>query len=188
LHPTFIVNDPRLSAKDRAFWRTASCRGMLVAGAGNTLCELRCPKAVVLQPGDSPQDWGEEAMFLMLPHSESAPLSNQVLANIAAEFQPQLEMFRLNLLTGRDQFASTSHPLSRFELARNLGACIPQEPGIVEVLAPLFKSHQQDILAQRSRDPTVAIVEVIWVPAHQPGKMSYGRNHRAGQCALGFLW
>jgi hypothetical protein len=172
LHPTLIVSDPNLSAKAVAFWRAASCSGTFVAGAGSTLCELSCPKAVVLQPGDSPQAWGEEAMFLTLPHFESARLSNQVLANIAAEFQPQLEMFRLRVMTEIEPFASPSHPLSKFELARDLGACIPEDPGIIQILTPLLESHEQDILALRSRDPRVAILEAVWAPSHEQNEMS----------------
>jgi hypothetical protein len=125
-----------------------------------------------LQPEDSPDAWGEEAMHLVLPPTERPPLSDHLLKTIAAEFQPQLEMFRLRLLTGIDQFASTSHPLAKFELARNLGACIPEDSGIVRILTPLLESHQEDLLTWRSRDPKVAIVEGVWVPAHKPGKMS----------------
>jgi hypothetical protein len=172
LRPTLMVNDPKLSARACAAWSAANCQSLFVAGSGSTVCSLSCPKAVVLQPGDSPQAWGEEAMFLMLPHSEFAPVSNRMLADITAEFQPKFEMWRLRLLSGKDQFVSTSHPLARFGLARTLGACIPEDPRIVEVLTPLLESHQQDLLAQRSRDPKVGIVEAIWVPAHRPGKMS----------------
>jgi hypothetical protein len=172
LYPTFMINDPKLSGKACAFWRAASCRGMFVAGAGSTVCELGCSKAVLLQPEDSPDAWGEEAMHLVLPHAEFPPLSAPLLANIAAQLQPQLEMFRLRLLRGMDQFVSNSHPLSKFELARNLGACIPEDAEIVRILTPLFESHQQDLLLGRARDPRVAIVEAVWIPSHKPGKMS----------------
>lgn len=105
LRPTLMVNDPKLPARACAAWSAANCQSLFVAGSGSTVCSLSCPKVVVLQPGDSPQVWGEEAMFLMLPHSESAPLSNRMLADITAEFQPKFEMWRLRLLSGKDQFA-----------------------------------------------------------------------------------
>jgi hypothetical protein len=171
LHPTLMVNDPRLSGKGCAFWRAASCRGVFVAGTGTTVCELSCSKAVVMQPEDSPDAWGEEAIYLVLPHSEFPSLSGSQLANIAAEVQPQLEMFRLRVLTGMDPFVSESPKLSKFTLARNLGACIPGDSGIVGLLEPLLESHQEDLLAGRARDPKVAIVEAVWIPAHQPGKL-----------------
>jgi hypothetical protein len=174
LNPTLLINDPRLSAKACASWQAANCHGLYVAGAGSTVRSLCCSKAVVLQPGDSPQVWGEEAMFLMLPPTDSAPLTSQMLTNIAAEFQPQLEMFRLRRLSGADQFVSTRHPLSRFELVRNLGACVPEDPEIVRILTPLLESHQQDVLAQRSCDPRVAILEAIWIPSHDQDEITVG--------------
>jgi hypothetical protein len=134
LRPTLMVDDPKLSATARAFWHSASRNGMFVAGAANTVRELGCAKAVLLRPEDPPDAWGEEAMHLMLPQAELPTLSNDSLKNIAAEFQPQLETFRLRLLSGVDPFVSPTHPLSSFDLARNLGACIPEDPEIVRIL------------------------------------------------------
>jgi hypothetical protein len=111
-------------------------------------------------------------MFLPLPYAELPSPSHQTLTGIAAEFQPQLEMFRLRLLSGMDQFVSTSHPLAKFELARNLGACIPEDPGIVQVLTPLLESQQQDVLAHSSRDSRVAILEAVWTPSHEQDDLS----------------
>jgi len=174
LHPTLLVNDPNLSAKARAFWRAASCPEMFVPGTGGTVEELGCAKAVLLRPEDPPDAWGEEAMHLVLPHAELPTLSKPFLASIAAEFQPQLEMFRLHLLSGSDSFVSPTHPLARFDLARNLGACMPEDPAIVQILTPLLESHQQGISAHRSCDPRVAILEVIWGPSHDQDEMSVG--------------
>jgi hypothetical protein len=174
LNPTLLINDPRLSAKTCASWQAANCHGLYVPGAGSTVRSLCCSKAVVLQLGDSPQVWGDEAMFLMFPPADSAALSSRMLANIAAEFQPQLEMFRLRHLSGADQFVSTTHPLSRFELVRNLGACVPEDPEIVRILTPLLESHQQDLLAERSCDPRVAILEAIWAPSHDQDEITVG--------------
>jgi hypothetical protein len=64
LTPTLLINDPKLSAKACASWQAANCHGLYVAGPGTTVNSLCCSKAVVLQPGDSPQVWSEEAMFL----------------------------------------------------------------------------------------------------------------------------
>ena len=174
LHPTLMVDDPRLSCKARAFWVSASHQGMFVAGAGDTVRELACSKVVLVRPEDPQDAWGEDAMRLVLPHAELPTLSNDLLTRIAAEFQPLLEMFRLRHLSRVDPFVSATHPLARFELARNLGACIPEDPGIIQLLTPLFESHQQDISAQRSRDPRVAILEAIWSPSHDQEEMTVG--------------
>ena len=174
LRPTLLVNDPVLSESevDCAFWRTAGCDGMFVAGTENTVCSLRCAKAVVLRGDESPAMWGSEAMFVILPHSELPSLSDQLLADIAAEFQPQLEMFRLRLLSGADPFVSKSHPLSKFELVRNLGACIPEDAEIVRVLTSLLQLHQEQLLARRSCDPWVASLQAVWTPSHKQKEMA----------------
>ena len=172
LRPTLIIEDPQISAKSRTFWRAANSPGTFVGGTGGTLCQLSCPKIVLVRPEDSPDCWGEEALQLMLPQSELPDLSNQTLTAIADEFQPQLEMFRLRLLSGTHQFSSTSHPLAKFALARNLGVCVPEDPAVVAMLTPLFESRQEGILAQRSCDPRVATLEAIWTPSHQQDQMS----------------
>jgi hypothetical protein len=172
LHPTLLVDDPKLSPKSCAFWRAASLPGVVVSATRSRVCELACLKAVRLQPTDSLDAWGEDAMHLVLPPTEFPPLSDRLLASIAAEFQPKLEMYRLRRLNGNEKFARPSSGLSKVELARNLFACIPDDAGIVRILTPLLESHQQEILARRSRNPQVAIVKAVWVPAHAPGKMS----------------
>ena len=174
LNPTLLINDPMLSAQACASWQAANCHGLYVAGNGRTVSSLCCSKAVALQPEDFPQIWLEQAMFLMAPPTDSAPLDNRALAKIADEFQPRLEMFRLHRLSGVDQFVSTTHPLAKFELVRNLGACVPKDPEIVRILTPLLESHQQDLLAQQSRNPSVAILEAIWTPSHDQNEMTVG--------------
>ena len=91
LRPILVVNDRKLSTKASA----ANYRGMFVSGARGTVSQLACSKAVLLQPQDSREAWGEEAMHLVLPPVESPPLCDKLLSDIAAEFQPQLELFRL---------------------------------------------------------------------------------------------
>lgn len=172
LHPTLLVADPRLSPKACSFWRVANLPGMVVPATGGAVCELACSKAVALQPQDPPDVWGEEAMHLVLPPTEFPPLSNGLLADIADEFQPQLELWRLRRLIGAEKFAPPSPQLPDCELARSLCRCIPEDAGIIRTLTPLLESHRQEVLAQRARDPQAAIVKAIWDPAHRPGKMS----------------
>jgi hypothetical protein len=172
LRPTLVVNDPMLKGKS-AFWRAASCPGVFVAGTGSTLSALDCPKVVVLQPDQSPLMWGPEAMFLPLPPTDVLPLSDPQLAGIAAELQPQLEMFRLRLLGGEPVVAK-SHPLARFELVRNLAPCIPADAEIVRVLTPLLESLQQGLVEWGPHDPRVASLQAVWTPSHNQKEMSVG--------------
>jgi hypothetical protein len=165
--PTLIVNDPLLEEETCDVWRAASCRGVFVAGERSTVFSIRCPKAVVLQADKAPGLWGPEAMHLILPHAELPPLDDRRLAEVAAEFQPQLEMFRLRVLSGAEPFLVKSHPLGRFELVRHLGACIPEAPEIVGMLTPLVESHQEMLAGWGSRDPQVASLRAVWDPLHK---------------------
>ena len=171
LRPTPIVNDPLL--KKSVFWRAASCPGVFVAGTGSTLSAFDCTKVVVLQPDQSPLMWGPEAMFLPLPPTDVLPLSDPQLAGIAAEFQPQLEMFRLRLLGGEPVVAKL-HPLARFELVRNLAPCIPADAEIVRVLTPLLESLQQGLVEWGPHDPRVASLQAVWTPSHLQKEMTVG--------------
>jgi hypothetical protein len=173
LRPTLIVNDPLLKGKSD-FWRAASCHGVYVAGSGSTLSGLDCAKVVVLQPAQSPLMWGPEAMFLPLPPADVLPLSDPQLAAIAAELQPQLEMFRLRLLSGVEPVVARSHPLARFELVRNLAPCIPADAEIVRALAPLLESLQQGLVEWGPHDPLVASLQAVWNPSHNQKQMSVG--------------
>jgi hypothetical protein len=174
LQPTLLANHGRLSEKDCALWRAANCRSLFVARTGSTVCSLGCAKAVVMQPDDSLDMWGPEAMLLELPLAETTPLSDQLLANIASAIQPQLELFRLRLLSGPGLFAPGTHPLSRFALARNLAVCIPEDEGIVRSLTPLLETHERMLLAERLRDPRVAILQAVWAPSHKQKEMPVG--------------
>jgi hypothetical protein len=44
----------------------------------------------------------------------------------------------------------------------------------VRILTPLLEPHQQDVLAQRSCDPRVAILEAIWTPSHDQDEIAVG--------------
>ncbi len=166
LRPTPIVNDPMLKEKS-AFWRAASSHGVFVPGIGSTLTALDCPKVVVLQPIQSPLMWGPEAMYLPLPPTDVPPLSDRLVAEIAEEFQPRLEMFRLRMLSGAEPSVSTPHPLARFELVRNLLPCIPADEEIVRVLTPLLELLQQGLVEWGPHDPRVAILQAVWAPSHE---------------------
>jgi len=174
MQPTLLVNDASLEEETCDLWRAASCRGLFVAGDKSTLRSLRCTKAVILQP-DKPLDmWGPESMPLVLPHAEFPPLSDSELADLAAEFQPKLQMFRLRLLSAAERFVATSHPLARFELVRHLGLCIPEDGEIARVLTPLLELHQQELTGWGTRDPGVASLKSVWTPSHQQKEMSVG--------------
>ncbi len=89
-----------------------------------------------------------------------------------AEFQPQLQAYRLDWLHHRAEHIAKSYGSSDSALARRLYACVQGEPGIVQMLKPMLESHEAQLMAQRSRDPRVAILEAIWSRSHAEAEMT----------------
>jgi len=176
LRPTLLVNDPKLSARSCASWQAANDHDVYVAARRGALCNLASAKAVFCGPGDAADSWGDDAMRLQLPPvvDEFPLLSYQAQAQISAEFQPQLERYRLVHLGPMPQSGSAPCPaeFANFELARNLFACLPDVPALTQKVAPLLECQQQELAARRSLDPRVAIVEVLWKPAHEAREIS----------------
>jgi hypothetical protein len=173
LRPTLLLNDPRLTVKVLASWRASNYHGVYATGSGGVLRDLACSKAVFSEMGDA-EGWGDEAMRLtLLPTArEFPPLTHQDQVQIAAEFQPQLLMYRLRHLRPVPQSGSRRPSSAGFELSQRLLVCVQEEPEIVQTVAPLLESHEQELLRRRSLDPHVAIVEALWGPAHGVRKLS----------------
>lgn len=172
LHPTPLITDQTLSVRNLAFWRACNSRGAYVPGTrGSTICNLACSRAVLLRPDGSPDDWGDTVMHGFLPGGEFPPVSESQVKDIAQEFQPRFERYRLLALTRGNELFSQSTLSADSDLARTLFACVRPRPEVVQLVAPLLQSHEQEREARRLRDPRVAVVEALWAPAHGPGKM-----------------
>jgi hypothetical protein len=172
LRPTLLITDPGLTPKTCEFWTAANFNSVLVPGAHGALAELSCAKAILLGPEESPEAWGTEAMSITLPPVDAPDLEDNLLTSIMAEFQPQLQAYRLDWLHNRAEHIAKSYGSSNSALARRLYACVQGEPGIVQMLKPMLESHEAQLMAQRSRDPRVAILEALWSPSHAQGKLT----------------
>jgi hypothetical protein len=176
LRPTLLVSDPGLTIKVQAAWRASNFHGVYVPANGGMLRSLACAKAVFSEMGDAADSWGAAAMYLtLLPTANDfPPLTEQEQAKIAAEFQPQLLMWRLRHLHQEAQSgaASCQPEFASFQLARSLWACISEEPEIAQILGPLLQSHERELLRRRSLDPHIAILEAIWAAAHEKRELN----------------
>ena len=105
-------------------------------------------------------------MSIALPPIEAPELSDTFLADIAAEFQAQLQAYRLDWLHNRIEFAARSSTVSDVPLRRGLFASVQCEPAIVQLLLPHLEAQDEQTREQRLRNPTVVIVEAVWGPAH----------------------
>jgi hypothetical protein len=142
----------------------------LRSGAPGHTAQYRLQQDHFLRDRNRAGSLGPEAMHIaLLPTSQELPaLTEAEEAQLAAEYQPQFLMFRLrNLFSMRQSVLSSCPPRSPgFELGGNLPACIAEDHEIVEAMAPVLEARAQELLARRSLDPHVAVVEALWSAAH----------------------
>ena len=171
VRPTLLLVDLAMSKKGRSFWRAANHRSVFVPAGRGTVSNLACSKIIFSETaGDSRERWGRESMYLRLSPDTNGPSPLTALEEglLAAEFQPQLLMYRLRHLdlVHQSVFVSGLPRLPGFELGRSLLTCVQAEPKIVKAVAPLLQAHEQALREQRLRDPEVVIVEAFWSPLH----------------------
>jgi hypothetical protein len=132
--------------------------------------DIACPKAIFTGMNVSLQEWGDQTVHLNVPpaHPDLQQLDDREQEKITNELQPLLMMYRLrNVRRVRDVIAGQP-AFAGLELARNLLACVPDEPEVAQAAVPLLESQQQDFFVQRSYDLSSVIVEVLWALVHEP--------------------
>jgi hypothetical protein len=167
---TLLVNDPGLSAKRQAAWRTSNCRGFFVPGKGGKLQNLASSKAVYSGNEDSTDAWGPGTLHLhLLPSMEPTPeLSESEEQQLAALFQPQLLRYRLCNLPVIQQPDSPTRPRAASStFARDLLGGMQDVPSVAKAAKPLVVAHEDELAELRSLDPVAVIVECVWAPAHE---------------------
>jgi hypothetical protein len=137
---------------------------------------IACSKIIFCETEAAREVWGPESMHIaLLPTSQELPaLTEAEEAQLAAEYQPQFLLFRLRNLFSMCQpvLSSCSPRPAGFELGSNLPACIAEDHEIVEAIAPVLEARAQELLAKRSLDPHVAIVEALWSAMHREKEIS----------------
>lgn len=175
LHPTLLVNVPSVSTRIGSFWRASNYRGAVIPGPRGTMRSLACAKIIFCETEAARIAWGPEALHIaLLPTTQDFPsLSELEEAQLAAEYLPQLLLFRLRTLSALYQPDASSPPnFPGFPRGGSLPACIAEDPEILEASRPMIGAHEQDLLASRARDPHVAIEESVWAPSHKIKEMS----------------
>lgn len=175
LPATLLVNYPGLSAKIRDLWSRSNYRGVHVFGNGKVL-QVVGSKGIYSGMKDG---WDGSAIHLALPpaRTELPPLEHEQLAEIGNDFQPRFLMYRLsNLRRVRESHVGGPQRRSPTSvMARDLAVCIEGEQALVNAVTPLLERQEQDTRAQRSCDPKVAIIEVLWFPSHQNKEIAVSR-------------
>jgi hypothetical protein len=176
LRPTLLINVPRVTPRTGEFWTASNYRGTVIPGSRGTMCNISCSKIIYCATEAAGRVWAPEAIHIALPpmSQEFPSLTELEEAQLAAEYQPQLLMFRLrNLSSSRQPILSAPQStLGRLSLVGYLPACIDEDPEIAEAVTPLVDAHDQEMRAWRARDPHLAIVEAIWSAAHKKREIS----------------
>jgi hypothetical protein len=176
LCPTLLVNIPAISTRAASLWRASNYRRAFIPGVRGTMRNVACAKIVFCETEAARDVWGPEAMNIaLLPTVQELPaLTQHKEGELAAEYQSQFLRFRLRSLHLVHKSGATAlqPKFVGFELGGNLPASIMEDPEIEKALTPLLKAHEQELLARRSLDPRVAIVEAVWAAAHKEKEMS----------------
>lgn len=177
LSPTLLLVSVGLSKKARAFRRVSGFNGVYVPGHGGALQEPACPKAIYYENEDDDEadlESDEALRLVLLPIAGLPTLTDIELEAMAAQFQPQLELYRLRRLTAESQRAPTGFPVgfTRSALGAELLTLLGDEPEVTKFLLPVLDGLQQTSATRRSLDPLAVIIEVIWSPAHTEQQIS----------------
>jgi hypothetical protein len=95
------------------------------------------------------------------------------LGEIASEFQPKFQLFRLQRLGQLPQVDQVSCPaaLAQFPVARELFVLLGGETHASNLLLPLAENQRKAVATRRAIDPMAVIIEALWTPAHKQSSM-----------------
>jgi len=167
LRPTLHVNDPMLSFEDCAFWSATGIRGLYAPGPAGTIRALSVPKVIVVYDPDSLDAWGEEVILVEPPATETPDVDGDLVASIAAEFQPRMQQYRLDFLRNGKESNGEPYPPAASSLARSLFAVVQYDPTIVQILTEAFETREEERRRIRDRNPRIAVQNAIWDPLHR---------------------
>jgi len=173
LRPTLLINQPDLTRGMSHLLRACNHRGLCVPGKGGAILDWVGSKAVFLGMDSSASAWSDVALWVSLPPARSGLdiLDEPTMTQIAQDFLPRFMGFRLDWLR---KARESCHPGRRFadsDLVHNLLACVQHEPELIQSVTPLLYSQGQEATERGMRDPNVAVLEVLWNPAHQAGEL-----------------
>jgi hypothetical protein len=172
---TLLLANSALSKKAQGCWRAGNFRNVHLPTTGGRLKSLACAKAIYSENGDAGQLWGDEVLrIVLLPNSAIPIISDTDLVEIASEFQPKFQLFRLRRLQDLAQAGEVPCPvaLARSPVTRELFALLGGETSTPKLLLPLAENQRKAVVARRAIDPMAVIIEAIWMPAHQQGSMA----------------
>lgn len=174
LRPTLLIADACLSKKARATWSACSYPGIYLPFTAGKLITPQCPIIVFSEDIETAQQWGDNVIRIsLLPIEGLPPLSEHKLNEIASQFQPALEMMRLQGLYKQTSPAGPCPAdFAGDEVGRQFWGLFHDEPEIPQLLLPVTEFQREAKAARRSVDLSAVILECIWGPAHTDGRIA----------------
>jgi hypothetical protein len=174
LGPTLLIANSGLSKKAQGCWRACNHRGVYLSAPGGGLKGLAVAKAIYSETGDASRLWGDEVLrVVLLPNGDAPVIGDSQLGEIASEFQPKFQLFRLQRLGQLPQVDQVSCPaaLAQFPVARELFVLLGGETHASNLLLPLAENQRKAVATRRAIDPMAVIIEALWTPAHKQSSM-----------------
>jgi hypothetical protein len=163
VHPTLLINQPDISPRVLGLFRASNYRQFVVPARRGGVSTIAGSKAIFLGMNAS-----EHTGFrISLPAAQSRSLfpTESDCDQVAAELQPQLLMYRLRYRQKVYEISALLPKAPSSQLVP-LQACIQDDDEFASRVVAVADCREREVLAARSCRPEVALVEVLWAPAH----------------------
>ena len=166
LRPTLLISQPDISKRMGALMRSSAHPGFYVPGLNGAIAELFCARAIFVGTGE--MDSSSLQISLGPAQLTSLNMTAASLERIASELQPQMLMYRLLnwQKVQRSNFDVVQFNFRTRELARNLGACVPDEPELAQNLATILQNQDEDARVVSGTDVFAVLTEILLAHAH----------------------
>jgi hypothetical protein len=176
LSPTLLIHQQVLRPNMQRLFRASNHHGMHLLASGGSVVDLYGPKAIFCGEGSTVEACGDEEIQISVATSQlqSPALGEQLLDEIAADFQPRLLMYRLknHAKVGAAQVDVSEFKFATGRLARALADCFPEDSDLARDTVRLLRAQNELVHEQRFRDVRCAIVEILCALVHH-------REHKA---------
>lgn len=170
LYPTLVIRQPHLKGRLRRLLDAASLGGLYTVRNGGLL-DLHTAIATFSELSD---EISPAAAVVEIPVTaaslQPAPLDVRAEDGIAREFQDKLLSYRVEYLSkvngSRFDAPQLAFPLR--QVARCLGACVPDDPSLQSALVAALEGRDKHIRVERSTSLEAVVIEALLSYMHDP--------------------
>jgi hypothetical protein len=173
LHPTLLIDRPRLTAQLRVLLRASNRKGLRVPRRGRLL-DLHWSKALYCGTDIPDRDIADFMIHVAVAPAERhrLALDEQSREDVANKFQAQFLAYRLanyrKVANSRFDVPEFAYPMRG--LAHALGACIADDKQLALSLVPLLQQRDEQLRSERGSQEERAIIEAVLACFHRGDK------------------